>query len=106
MEPRHATASETGEKTLSMEGPGVILETRRDGLAFLIFDRPHDKVNLLTAPVVAVPGIPIDQGGPNKNAPGLVGTTPKPAPFIAGPAANKIPPLRSIQGAGQASAKG
>jgi len=38
MDPRRATASETAEKTLSMEGPGVILETRRDGLAFLTYE--------------------------------------------------------------------
>ena len=54
MDTQPAGAVETGAKTLSMEGPGVVLETRRDGLAFLIFDRPHDKVNLLSAPLVAV----------------------------------------------------
>src|SRR5213594_3044196 len=106
MDPRRATASETAEKTLSMEGPGVILETRRDGLAFLIFDRPHDKVNLLTAPVVAVLEILIDQAAHDKNVRGLVVMSAKPASFIAGADVNEIRALQSIQEAEQASRKG
>src|SRR3989454_11447005 len=106
MDPRRATASETAEKTLSMEGPGVVLETRRDGLAFLIFDKPHDKVNLLTAPVVAVLEILIDQAAHDKNVRGLVVTSAKPASFIAGADVNEIRALRSIQEAEQASRKG
>ncbi|HKB06705.1 MAG TPA: 3-hydroxyacyl-CoA dehydrogenase NAD-binding domain-containing protein [Candidatus Polarisedimenticolia bacterium] len=106
MEPRQATVPETGEKTLSMEGPGVVLETRRDGLAFLIFDRPHDKVNLLTAPVVAVLEILIDQAAHDKNVRGLVLMSAKPASFIAGADVNEIRSLRSIQEAEQASRKG
>src|SRR3989449_955090 len=106
MDPRRATASETAEKTLSMEGPGVILETRRDGLAFLIFDRPHDKVNLLTAPVVAVLEILINQAAHDKNVRGLVVMSAKPASFIAGADVNEIRALGSIQEAEQASRKG
>jgi 3-hydroxyacyl-CoA dehydrogenase/enoyl-CoA hydratase/3-hydroxybutyryl-CoA epimerase len=106
MESRRAAAPEAGEKTLSMEGPGVILETRRDGLAFLIFDRPHDKVNLLTAPVVAVLEILIDQSAHDKNVRGLVLTSAKPASFIAGADVNEIRALASIQDAELASRKG
>src|SRR3989442_10438353 len=106
MEPRRATASETGEKTLSMGGWGVVLETRRDGLAFLIFDRPHDKVNLLTAPVVAVLEILIDQAAHDKNVRGLVVTSAKPASFIAGADINEIRALRSVQDAEQAWRRG
>src|SRR2546425_5312266 len=106
MDPRRATASETAEKTLSMEGPGVVLETRRDGLAFLIFDKPHDKVKLLTAPVVAVLEILIDQASHDKNVRGLVVMSAKPASFIAGDDVNEIRALRSIQDAEHASRKG
>src|SRR6058998_819803 len=106
MDPRRATASETAEKTLSMEGPGVILETRRDGLAFLIFDRPHDKVNLLTAPVVAVLEILVDQAAHDKNVRGLIVTSTKPGSFIAGADVREIEALRSIQDAESASRRG
>jgi len=106
MEAKRAAVSETGEKTLSMEGPGVVLETRRDGLAFLIFDKPHDKVNLLTAPVVAVLEILIDQASHDKNVRGLVVMSAKPASFIAGADVNEIRALRSIQDAEHASRKG
>src|SRR5262245_54685130 len=105
MDSRQA-AAEVGDNTLSMEGPGVVLETRRDGLAFLIFDRPHDKVNLLTAPVVAVLEILIDQAAHDKNVRGLVLMSAKPASFIAGADVNEIRSLRSIQEAEQASRKG
>src|SRR5439155_12259824 len=106
MEAKRAAVSETGEKTLSMEGPGVVLETRRDGLAFLIFDKPHDKVNLLTAPVVGVLEILIDQASHDKNVRGLVVMSAKPASFIAGADVNEILALRSIQDAEHASRKG
>src|SRR3989449_7527477 len=106
MDPRRATASETAEKTLSMEGPGVILETRRDGLAFLIFDRPHDKVNLLSAPLVAVLEILVDQAAHDKNVRALVVVSAKPGSFIAGADVNEIRALRSIQDAEAASRRG
>ena len=106
MEAKRAAVSETGEKTLSMEGSGVVLETRRDGLAFLIFDKPHDKVNLLTAPVVAVLEILIDQASHDKNVRGLVVMSAKPASFIAGADINEIRALRSVQDAERASRKG
>src|SRR5262245_46981983 len=105
MDSRQA-AAEVGDNTLSMEGPGVVLETRRDGLAFLIFDRPHDKVNLLTAPVVAVLEILIDQAAHDKNVRGLVLMSAKPASFIAGADVNESRALQSIQDAELASRKG
>ena len=99
-------AAEIGEKTLSMEGPGVVLETRRDGLAFLIFDRPHDKVNLLSAPIVAVLEILIDQAAHDKDMRGMVVMSAKPGSFIAGADVNEIGSLGSIQDAENASRKG
>ena len=106
MDRQPAGAVETGEKTLSMEGPGVVLETRRDGLAFLIFDRPHDKVNLLSAPLVAVLEILVDQAAHDKNVRALVVVSAKPGSFIAGADINEIRALRSIQDAEAASRKG
>ena len=106
MDRQPAGAVETGEKTLSMEGPGVVLETRRDGLAFLIFDRPHDKVNLLSAPLVAVLEILVDQAAHDKNVRALVVVSAKPGSFIAGADVNEIRALRSIQDAEAASRKG
>ena len=106
MDAGQAAATETGEKTLSMEGPGVLLETRRDGVAFLIFDRPHDKVNLLTAPVVAVLEILVDQAAHDKNIRGMVLISAKPASFIAGADVAEIRALRSVQDAENASRKG
>src|SRR6266699_1409875 len=106
MDTQPAGAVETGEKTLSMEGPGVVLETRRDGLAFLIFDRPHDKVNLLSAPLVAVLEILVDQAAHDKNVRALVVVSAKPGSFIAGADVNEIRALGSIQDAEAASRKG
>ncbi|MEK7799944.1 MAG: 3-hydroxyacyl-CoA dehydrogenase NAD-binding domain-containing protein [Acidobacteriota bacterium] len=106
MDPKQASAAEAGDKTLSMEGPGVVLETRRDGLAFLIFDRPHDKVNLLSAPVVAVLEILVDQAARDKDVRGMVVMSAKPASFIAGADVNEISALGSIQDAENASRKG
>ncbi len=106
MDPKQASAAEAGDKTLSMEGPGVVLETRRDGLAFLIFDRPHDKVNLLSAPVVAVLEILVDQAARDKDVRGMVVMSAKPASFIAGADVNEIGALGSIQDAENASRKG
>src|SRR5258706_12154928 len=106
MDVQQAARSEMGEKTLSMEGPGVTLETRRDGLSFLIFDRPHDKVNLLTAPVVAVLEILIDQAAHDKNVRALVIMSAKPGSFIAGADINQIGALRTPQDAESASRRG
>ncbi len=106
MNTRATRAVETGEKTLSMEGPGVVLETRRDGLAFLVFDRPHDKVNLLSAPLVAVLEILVDQAAHDKNVRALVVVSAKPGSFIAGADINEIRALRTIQDAEAASRKG
>ncbi|OLC56169.1 MAG: hypothetical protein AUH92_00660, partial [Acidobacteria bacterium 13_1_40CM_4_69_4] len=106
MDTQPAGAVETGAKTLSMEGPGVVLETRRDGLAFLIFDRPHDKVNLLSAPLVAVLEILVEQAAHDKNVRALVVVSAKPGSFIAGADINEIHALRSIQDAEAASLRG
>jgi 3-hydroxyacyl-CoA dehydrogenase/enoyl-CoA hydratase/3-hydroxybutyryl-CoA epimerase len=89
-----------------MEGPGVALETRRDGLAFLIFDRPHEKVNVLNAPIVAVLEILIDQAAHDKDVRGLVVMSAKPGSFIAGADVREIGSLRSPQDAAFASRKG
>jgi 3-hydroxyacyl-CoA dehydrogenase/enoyl-CoA hydratase/3-hydroxybutyryl-CoA epimerase len=106
MEADGSVAARTGERTLPLEGPGVLLETRRDGLAFLIFDRPQERVNVLGAPVVAVLEILIDQVAHDKNVRGLVVTSTKPGSFIAGADVNEIAALRSIQDAEYASSKG
>lgn len=106
MDPKQAPAAEVGDRTLSMEGPGVVLETRRDGLAFLILDKPQDKVNLLSAPVVAVLEILVDQAAHDKDVRGLVVMSAKPASFIAGADVNEIRALGSIQDAENASRKG
>src|SRR5262245_931455 len=105
MDSRQA-AAEVGDNTLSMEGPGVLLESRRDGVAFLIFDRPHDKVNLLAAPVVAVLEILVDQAAHDKNIRGMVLISAKPASFIAGADVTEIRALRSVQEAENAARKG
>ncbi|MBI4169547.1 MAG: enoyl-CoA hydratase/isomerase family protein, partial [Acidobacteria bacterium] len=106
MEADGSVAARVGERTLPLEGPGVLLETRRDGLAFLIFDRPQERVNVLGAPVVAVLEILIDQVAHDKNVRGLVVTSTKPGSFIAGADVNEIAALRSIPDAEYASRKG
>ena len=101
-----ANAAPRGDRTLPMEGPGVLLETRRDGLAFLIFDRPNEKVNVLNAPIVAVLEILIDQAAHDKEVRGLVVMSAKPGSFIAGADVREIASLRSSQDAEYASRKG
>ncbi|HEU4402222.1 MAG TPA: 3-hydroxyacyl-CoA dehydrogenase NAD-binding domain-containing protein, partial [Candidatus Polarisedimenticolia bacterium] len=95
-----------GEGTLPLEGPGVLFETRRDGLAFLIFDRPGEKVNVLNAPIVAALEILLDQAAHDKNVRGLVVMSAKPGSFIAGADVREIASLRSAQDAENASRKG
>ncbi len=99
-------AADIGQKTLPLEGPGVLFETRRDGLAFLIFDRPNEKVNVLNGPVVAVLEILLDQAAHDKNVRGLVVASAKPGSFIAGADVREIEKLGSIQDAENASRKG
>src|SRR5882672_8151468 len=76
MDTQPAGAVETGEKTLSMEGPGVVLE------------------------------ILVDQAAHDKNVRALVVVSAKPGSFIAGADVNEIRALRSIQDAETASRKG
>ncbi len=99
-------AAKVGQKTISLEGPGVIFETRRDGLAFLILDRPAERVNTLNAPIVAVMEILLDQAAHDKNVRGLIVTSAKPGSFIAGADVREIEALRSVQEAESASRKG
>jgi 3-hydroxyacyl-CoA dehydrogenase/enoyl-CoA hydratase/3-hydroxybutyryl-CoA epimerase len=95
-----------GQGTLPLEGPGVHLETRPDGLAFLIFDRPQEKVNVLNAPVVAVLELLIQQLAHDDKVRGLVVMSAKPGSFIAGADIQEIRALQSIQDAEAASRKG
>ena len=95
-----------GTGTLPMEGPGVLVETRRDGLAFMIFDRPHEKVNVLNAPSVAVLDILLDQAAHDRNVRGLIVMSAKPGSFIAGADVREIQALPSSQDAENASRKG
>ncbi len=104
--PKRAKAAVAADRTLPLEGPGVMLETRRDGLAFLIFDRPGEKVNVLSAPMVSVLEILVDQAAHDKNVRGLIVTSTKPGSFIAGADVREIEALRSIQEAETASRRG
>ncbi len=95
-----------GDRTLRLDGPGVTLETRRDGLAFLIFDRPQEKVNVLGGPVVAVLEILLDQAARDKDVRAMIVTSAKPGSFIAGADVSEIAALRTIQDAESASRRG
>jgi 3-hydroxyacyl-CoA dehydrogenase/enoyl-CoA hydratase/3-hydroxybutyryl-CoA epimerase len=106
MSPEQGDAADIGPGTLPLEGPGVLFEIRRDGFAFLIFDRPGEKVNVLNAPIVAVLEILLDQAAHDKNVRGLVVTSAKPGSFIAGADVREIEGLQSVQDAEQASRKG
>ncbi|HXH27401.1 MAG TPA: enoyl-CoA hydratase-related protein, partial [Candidatus Polarisedimenticolia bacterium] len=99
-------AESAGDRTLPMTGPGVTFETRRDGLAFLIFDRPNEKVNVLNAPLVAVLEILLDQAAHDRNVRGLLVVSAKPGSFIAGADVREIQALGSAQEAENASRKG
>jgi 3-hydroxyacyl-CoA dehydrogenase / enoyl-CoA hydratase / 3-hydroxybutyryl-CoA epimerase len=99
-------AEPAGDRTMPMEGPGVLFETRRDGLAFLIFDRPNEKVNVLNAPIVAVLEILLDQAAHDRNVRGLLVVSAKPGSFIAGADVREIQALGSAQEAQNASRKG
>ncbi len=106
MDKENGEARAVGERTQPLQGPGVLLETRRDGLAFLIFDRPGEKVNVLDAATVAVLEILLDQASRDKNVRGLVVMSAKPGSFIAGADVHEIESVRSIQDAENASRKG
>ena len=106
MSPEEVGSGEIGEQTLSLEGPGVMFETRRDGLAFLIFDKPGEKVNTLSSPIVAVLEILLDQAAHDKNVRGLIVASAKPGSFIAGADVREIQALQSVQEAENASRKG
>jgi len=94
------------DHTLPLEGPGVTLETRPDGLAVLLLDRPQEKVNTLGAPAVAVLEILIEQLSRDDKVKGLIVASAKPGSFIAGADIREIQGLRSTQEAENASRKG
>ena len=75
--------------------PGVRYEVRPDGLAFLIFDRPDAKVNLLSGSIVAALEILLGEIALDRNVRGLVLVSAKPASFIAGADITEIGSLRS-----------
>ena len=101
-----ALAARGGERTLPFQGPGLLFETRRDGLAFLIFDRPGEKVNVLDGALVAVLEILLQQAARDKNVRGLVVTSAKPGSFIAGADVNAIRALRTAHDAEDVSRRG
>jgi 3-hydroxyacyl-CoA dehydrogenase/enoyl-CoA hydratase/3-hydroxybutyryl-CoA epimerase len=92
--------------TLPLEGPGVLFETRRDGLALLIFDRPQEKVNVLNAMAVAVLEILLDQAARDRTVRGMVVTSAKPGSFIAGADVREIEALKTAEDAEAASRRG
>ncbi len=94
------------DQTLPLEGPGITVETRPDGLAFLVLDRPQEKVNTLSAPAVAVLETLIEQLGRDDKVRGLIVASTKPGSFIAGADIREIQGLRSTQEAESASRKG
>jgi 3-hydroxyacyl-CoA dehydrogenase/enoyl-CoA hydratase/3-hydroxybutyryl-CoA epimerase len=94
------------DHTLPLSGPGVTLETRADGLAVLLFDRPQEKVNTLGAPAVAVLEILVEQLARDDKVKGLIVASAKPGSFIAGADVHEIQGLRSTQEAESASRKG
>ncbi|MGH9749575.1 MAG: 3-hydroxyacyl-CoA dehydrogenase NAD-binding domain-containing protein [Candidatus Polarisedimenticolia bacterium] len=99
-------AGAAGDRTLRLEGPGITLETRPDGVAFLVFDRPQDRVNVLDAASVAVLEILLDQAARDDQVKALIVASAKPGSFIAGADVKEIGALRSIQDAENASRKG
>ena len=101
-----ALAARGGERTLPFQGPGLLFETRRDGLAFLVFDRPGEKVNVLDGALVAVLEILLQQAARDKNVRGLVVTSAKPGSFIAGADVNAIRALRTAHDAEDVSRRG
>ena len=104
--PERAAAPEVTPGTLPLEGPGVIFETRRDGLAVLIFDRPQEKVNVLNSAIVAVLEVLLDQAAHDARVRGLVVTSAKPGSFIAGADVREIESLRTAEDAESASRRG
>lgn len=85
---------------------GVSYRLRPDGLAFLIFDRPREKVNILSSSLVAVLELLLDQAARDRNVRGLIVASAKEGSFIAGADIREIESLRSAQDAENASRRG
>ena len=62
---RRPEAGGAGRTEEPVPRPGVRYETRGDGLGFLIFDRPDEKVNVLNASLFAVLELILDQAAPD-----------------------------------------
>ena len=101
-----AGAGEAASMTQPIEGPGVTLETRQDGLAVLLFDRPHEKVNVLNGAIVAVLEVLLDGAHRDRRLRGLVVASAKPGSFIAGADVREIQALRTAEDAQNASRRG
>ncbi len=86
--------------------PGVTYQLRPDGLAFLVLDRPREKVNVLSSSIVAVLEILIAQAAQDRNVRGLIVASAKDRSFIAGADIREIEGLRSAQDAENASRRG
>lgn len=97
---------EASPMTVPLQGPGVVLETRQDGLAMLIFDRPLEKVNVLNGAIVAVLEVLLDQAALDRRLRGLVVASAKPGSFIAGADVREIQALRTPEDAQNASRRG
>jgi 3-hydroxyacyl-CoA dehydrogenase / enoyl-CoA hydratase / 3-hydroxybutyryl-CoA epimerase len=100
------TEREAAPNTLSLEGPGVTLETRKDGLGVLIFDRPQEKVNILNGSIVAVLEVLLNQAARDERIRGLLVASAKPGSFIAGADVREIEMLRTAEDAEAASRRG
>ena len=106
MDKERTGTEEEAPKTLPLEGPGVFFETRRAGLAVLIFDRPQEKVNVLSAAIVAVLEVLLDQAAHDARVRGMVVASAKPGSFIAGADVREIEALRTVEDAENASRRG
>ncbi len=85
---------------------GVSYQLRPDGLAFLIFDRAREKVNVLSSAIVAVLELLLDKAARDRNVRGLIVASAKEGSFIAGADIREIESLRSAQDAENASRRG
>ena len=85
---------------------GVSYQLRPDGLAFLIFDRAREKVNVLNSSLVAVLELLIDKAAGDRNVRGLIVASAKEGSFIAGADIREIESLRSAQDAENAARRG
>jgi 3-hydroxyacyl-CoA dehydrogenase/enoyl-CoA hydratase/3-hydroxybutyryl-CoA epimerase len=104
----HQPAVTMAEAPREAEGSdaGVSYQLRPDGLAFLIFDRAREKVNVLSSSLVAVLELLLDKAARDRNVRGLIVASAKEGSFIAGADIREIESLRSAQDAENASRRG